>query len=320
MSVGFSRVAVCLPATFEPVDDVLARVGRGAPERKMFTKVYGLHQSPTLAPGEQMEDLLAQVGQKALDGGSAELVLYGHTLLTQEFGLRGGFPDRLREQLGLPGVPFYGVSHINCTSVLRSVEFARSFLSRPGAGPRERVLVLGGDHGSINDHSRYMPGMTVGGDGAAGLLVHSDAADPGTRYRYLGGAAGRDARFHRNLLMSQAEAALFGQVCAEQTVETVRRAAAAADLTLDQLDWVMPHLSNRMFWRSFSRTSGIPRERICVDLIPDQGHNFGTDALMALEHADRTGQLRPGDHCVLVSLGQGAYFQAIVVEVVEDSP
>jgi 3-oxoacyl-[acyl-carrier-protein] synthase III len=311
MSIGISQVAVRLPGRMEPVDDVLARVGRGATERKMFAKVYGLRQSPVLAPGESMEELLADAGRAALDGGSAAMVLYGHTLLTQEFGLRGGFPDRLRARLGLPGARFYGLSHINCTSVLRAVELARRYLGRPGAGPGERVLVLGGDHGSINDHSRFVPGMTVGGDGAVAFLVHGGTP----RFRYLSGAAGRDARFHRNLRMTDAEAALFGQVCCEQAVETVRRAAEAAGTDLDGIDWIMPHLSNRMFWRTFAARSGIPRERILVDLMPEQGHNFGTDALMALDHADRTGRLRPGDRCALVSLGQGAYFQAVVVEV-----
>ena len=80
----------------------------------------------------------------------------------------------------------------------------------------------------------------------------------------------------------------------------------------------MLHFSNQMFARAFSSYSGIPKERICMDLLAERGHNFGADALMALEHADRSGRLRPGDRCGLVAIGLGAYFQAIVVEVVEE--
>ncbi|WNI18954.1 3-oxoacyl-[acyl-carrier-protein] synthase III C-terminal domain-containing protein [Actinacidiphila sp. ITFR-21] len=318
MTTGLSRIAVRLPSRMEPVDDVLTRLDRGVTERKMFAKVYGLQQSPTLADGERTEDLLAEAGRAALDGGTAGLVLYGHTLLTQEFGYRGGFPDRLRAELGLPGARFYGLSHINCTSVLRSIELGRRFLARPGADPDDRVLVLGGDHGSINDRSRFVPGMTVGGDGVVAFMVHRTGPGRPARFRYLSGAAGRDARFHSNLRMTAEEFALFGKVCAEQAVVTVRRAAHEAGLGLGDIDWVMPHLSNRMFWRTFSSESGIPKDRICLDLIPRQGHNFGADALMALDHADRTGRLRPGDRCALVSLGQGAYFQAFIFEVAED--
>jgi len=319
MSIGLSRVSVRLPRRVELVDDVLQRSGCTVMERRMFGKIYGLRDSPTLALDERMEDLLVAAGEAALDGGTAGMVLYGHTLLIAELDLCGEFPDRLRDRLGLAGTPFYGLSHINCASVLRSIELAGRYLRRGDAGPDERVLVLGGDQGSVTDRARYIQGTTVGGDAAVGFLVHGPGSATKPRYRYLGGAGGRDTRFHRSLRMSKDEFAQFGKVCCEQAVETVRKGAGVAGLGLDDLDWVMPDLSNRMFWRTFSGLSGVPKEKVCLDLMLERGHNFGTDALMALEHADRTGKLRPGDRCALVSIGQGAYFQSVIVEVVEDS-
>jgi 3-oxoacyl-[acyl-carrier-protein] synthase-3 len=314
MSTGLSRVAVALPSRSEPVDDVLLRSGAGPMERRMFKKVYGLRDSPTLAEGERMEDLLAEAGRAALGGGDAALVLYGHTLLMAEQDLGGDFPDRLRSRLGLGGSRFFGLSHVNCASVLRCVEYARRFLRRPGAVPGERVLVLGGDQGSVNDEARYIRGATVSGDAAVGVLVVGGAP----RYRYLGGACARDARFHRNMRMTAEEFGLFNRACSEQTVRTVLEAARSAGLTADRIDWVMPHLSNRMFWSTFSSRSGIPKDRICLELMPELGHNFGGDALLALEHAERTGRLRPGDRCALVAIGQGAYVQVAIVEVADE--
>ncbi len=317
--IWLSRMSVQLPGRMELIDDILARNGCDETERRMFSRFYGLRQSPTLVPGERMEHLLATAGRMALGTSRASLILYGHTLLSQEFGYRGGFPDWLRAQLGSPDAPVYGVSHVNCTSVLRSVELARTFLASPrGGGTAGPVVVLGGDQGSITDCSRFVPGMTVGGDAALAFTVTAGDSGAGTRYRYLAGATGRDTRFYHNLRMSEAETALFGRVCCSQVVETVRRAADRAGLGLADLDWLMPHLSNAMFWRTFSGQSGVPRERICLDLLPEQGHNFGTDALMALDRADRDGRLRPGQRCALVSIGQGAYFQVIVVEIAEE--
>jgi 3-oxoacyl-[acyl-carrier-protein] synthase-3 len=119
--------------------------------------------------------------------------------------------------------------------------------------------------------------------------------------------------------MTPDETSLFSRVCCEETAATIQRAAADAGLRAEELDWVLPHLSNRMFWGSVSRRAGIPREKVLLDLIPLCGHNFGADALMALDHADRTGRLRPGDRCALVSVAQGAYFHTAIVEVEEDS-
>jgi 3-oxoacyl-[acyl-carrier-protein] synthase III len=315
--VGLSRVVVRLPGLDESVDDILARAGYGPRESRMF-QVQGVRRSPTLAPGETLEDQLVAAGRAALGGGGAGLVLYGHTLLLRQLDLGGELRDRLRGRLGLPGSSVYGVSHVNCVSVLRSVELARRYLERPGAAPGDRVLVLGGDQASVNDFVRIFPGMSVSGDSVAAFLVHGPGAGR-PRYRYLGGAAGREPRFHRSRRMSPQDVADYPAACRTQAVDTVRRAAADAGLELEQIDWLMPQLSNRMLWTGFSRQSGFPWERICLDLLPVRGHNFGTDALMALEHAEVSGRLRPGDRCALFAIGRGAYFQCVVVEVQEDS-
>ncbi|WP_370350368.1 3-oxoacyl-[acyl-carrier-protein] synthase III C-terminal domain-containing protein [Catenulispora sp. EB89] len=316
--IGLSRVAVRLPGGVESVDAILERTGSGPRERRMFAKVHGLRDSPTLAEDERLEDLLVRAGRAALDGRPAQLVLYGHTLMYTEVEMGGAFRDRLRERLGVPGAVLSGVSHVNCVSVLRSVELARRFLGRPGADPADRVLVLGGDQGSRYDRARVTPGLTVAGDTVAAVLVQGPGAGR-PRYRYLGGALVRDTRFHRNLRMSQAERVGFADAVRNQVVHAVRAAAQAAGLDLEQVDWVMPHLSNRTMWRGFCNDAGFAWDRICLDLIAERGHNFGTDALMALEHADGAGRLSPGDRCALVAVGQGMYIQTVIVEVQEDS-
>jgi 3-oxoacyl-[acyl-carrier-protein] synthase-3 len=211
---------------------------------------------------------------------------------------------------------FFGVSYVNCASVLRAVELARRYLARPGTDPDARVLVLGGDQGSVSDRARFIRGNTVSGDAAVAVVVHGPAATAAPRFRYLGGATRRDVRFHRSNRMSEEEFALYGQLCAGQVADTVALAARSAGLDTDEIDWLLPDLSNRMFWRNFSAKSGIGLDRICLDLIPVRGHNFGTDAMQALEHADTSGRLRPGDRCAMVAVGQGAYFQSMVLEVV----
>jgi 3-oxoacyl-[acyl-carrier-protein] synthase-3 len=314
MTVTLSRLAVGLPAQTEAVDDILARGGWSATEQRLFGRVYHLAQSPTLSPDERMEDLLISVGRSALGSRRPALVLYGHTLLMQEFAFRGGFADRFRRALDLDGVPLYGLSHVACTSVLRAVELARRFLARLGAGPDESVLIVGGDQASILEPARILPRQSVCGDAAVAFVVRGDRG----RYRYLGGAADRDARFHRGLRMTPADLRLYASTCYDHALESLAGAVASAGLGLADIDWVMPQLSNAMFWRRFSELSGIPRERFCLDLLPERGHLFGTDALMALEHADRTGLLSVGQRCALISLGQGAYFQTVVVEVVAE--
>lgn len=324
MAITMSRIATRLPSGRDSVEEILARYGRPASERRLFSRVYGLRTSPSLSGGEHMLDLLLGAGCQALGGRKASLVLYGHTLLVQPFGHRDEFVDRVRRQLALPDVPVYGVSRVNCASVLRSAALARRFLERQGAAPDDAVLVLGGDQGSMNAMSRLIPGFVVCGDAAAAFLVcrqepgrPQDTASQG-RYRYLGEAMIRDSRFHRNLRMDADEARAFSAACVRNMAQVVDEALAGSGLGRSDADWIMPHMSNAFLWREVSHRLGISMDRIYLDLLPQQGHTFGVDALMALDHADRVGRLRPGQRCVLTSLGQGAYFQAAVVEVMEE--
>lgn len=316
-ALGLSRVSVQLPRGTESVDRVLERAGRGLFERRMVKRFHGLRETPTLVAGERMEDLLVTAGREALAGRAADVVLYGHSHVVQEFATRPGFARRLCAALGVPEAEFYGVSHINCVSVLRAVEIARRYHARPGARPEDRVLVLGGDQGSYDDSARIIPWVTVAGDAAAAVVVHSSRGHESPRYRYLAGAALRDHRFSRLLRMTQEELTLYPKACLEHVATVLREATDRVGLGITDLDWIMPDLSSAMFWRNVCRKTGVERHRVCLDLLPAQGHNNGIDALAALRHADLAGRLRHGDRCALVALGPGAYFQVIVVQVMD---
>jgi 3-oxoacyl-[acyl-carrier-protein] synthase-3 len=316
MTITMSRIVARLPRGRDPVDEILERCGRPRAERRLLTRVYGMRSSPVLAAGERLVDLLLDAGREALGGDRrAGLVLYGHTLLVQPFGHDGDFAGQVRAGLDLPEASVYGVSGIACTSVLRSTELAGRYLNRPGAAPDDTVLVLGGDQGSMGGASRVIPGFTVCGDGAAAFTVRRGAG----RYRYLGGAAARDTRFHRNMRMTDEQARAFGGSCASGVVRAIRRALASTRLDVSDVDVIMPNLCSRLLWQSVCRELGLGIDQVHLDLLGEQGHVFGVDALLSLEHADRTGRLRPGQRCVLVAIGVGAYFQASVVELVEES-
>ncbi|MFG2263223.1 3-oxoacyl-[acyl-carrier-protein] synthase III C-terminal domain-containing protein [Streptomyces sp. NPDC048720] len=319
MTITLSRVAARVPDQRDSVDEILARYDRPRAERRLFTRIFGLRTSPSLAEGESLLESLLDAGREALAGRRADLVLYGHTLLVQPFGHHDEFVSLVRDRLARPATPVYGISRINCASVLRAADLADRFLRRPGAGADDTVLVLGGDQGSMGDMSRIIPGFVVCGDAAAAFVMGREGGRHRGRYRYLGGAAVRDARFHRNLRMSTEESREFGTACVEGMARVIDEALRRAGLGRDDVDWIMPHMSNAFVWRAVSGALGIPMDRVHLDLLPEQGHTFGVDALMALDHADRTGRLAPGTRCVLAAQGMGAYFQAAVVEVTEEA-
>jgi 3-oxoacyl-[acyl-carrier-protein] synthase-3 len=310
--VSLSRVFTGLPSQTESVGDVLERLGRSSAERRLFKQIYKLDRSPVFGPGESLEAILTETAAKALGGEPTDLILYGHTMGGQQLSYLPGFADRLRTALGLPGTQILGVSQIACTAVLRSIDLAARYLSTRDRGVP--VLILGGDQASIDDSVRLMLGVTVLGDAVIGLTVTSG---DGGRYRYLGGASLRDSRFFRSNRMQPEEFRRFATVSCAHMLATAEAAVAVAGMSLSGLRWLMPHHNNALFWHSFSKAADFDSKRIHLDLLPKLGHTFGVDALLALNHADGEGLLEPGDRVLLTSIGQGAYFQAAVVEVMD---
>jgi 3-oxoacyl-[acyl-carrier-protein] synthase-3 len=312
-AVGMSRIALSLPEHHDLVADILTEYDVPAREQRMFTRIFGLRHSPSWTWEELLDDLLVEAGSRALGGQGADLVLYAHSLQMQEVNFRPGLAQRVGKGLGLPETAFFGISGVACTSMLRSIDLARDFLNaRPD---KDRVLVLGGDHGAAYSAARVVPRMMVIGDAIGAFTVQRT----GYRYRYLASAARADFRFARSVRMDEEEIRLFGRASGENLLDALNEATFRAGMAPEDLDWVIPQLVNPLGWSLFSRNSGIPRDRFLLDLLPVHGHVFGVDTLLTLEHADRTGRLRPGDRCALISIGQGAYFRVLLIEVADES-
>jgi 3-oxoacyl-[acyl-carrier-protein] synthase-3 len=313
--VSVSRLTVGRRSPTRSVDEYLAPASSYAGNGSVDLKV-----SPTLDTGDALEDLLVAVGLRACQDDPVGLVLYGHALPAPRFGAEPGLADRVRVGLGLAGVPFFGISQVGGTSVLRALDYASRYLERQAAYDvpgYDSVLVLGGDNGSVVDSARPAAGSTALADAAVAFLVRPAAhAHAGAgRYRYLAGATSRDPRCHRGGRLGPVQQRMFARACAARLLATATTALARAGLCGADVDWVLPQAGVAMSWPGFARGLGIGGDRVRLDLIPDGGHTHGVDALIALANAEHAGQLSPGERCLLLAVGDGAYFQAAVVEV-----
>jgi 3-oxoacyl-[acyl-carrier-protein] synthase-3 len=306
-----SAIAAQMPSGRESVARVIAEAAGQEVDQRMLTRMLKLDESRQLADGERMIDLVLDAGREALGGRTASMVLYAHTLVEQPFGHHDEFVATVRERLDLAGVPVYGISRIGCASVLRAADIGHRYLTRADVDDSDAVLVIGGDQGTMADILRFIPPFTVCGDSAAAFVMRRGDG----KYRYLASARHRDTRFHRNVRMSDHEMRELGASIAGSVAAATDAALAIAGLQREDIDWIMPHMANAMLWRSICRELRIGIGKVYLDPLPEQGHMFGIDALLALRHADRAGKLAAGQLCLLVAIGQGAYFHVTVVEV-----
>jgi len=96
--------------------------------------------------------------------------------------------------------------------------------------------------------------------------------------------------------------------------EATRQVVAKAGLTLDDVEWIIPHQANvRIIESSVIRQLKFPKERVYINL--DRYGNTSTASIpIALAEAVEAGKVKPGDHLVFVGFGAGLTWAAAAIE------
>ena len=92
-----------------------------------------------------------------------------------------------------------------------------------------------------------------------------------------------------------------------------KEALEAAGLTLEQIQWIVPHQANLRIIQAAARGLNLPMDRFVVNL--ERYGNTSTASIpIATVEAVEKGQIKPGDKIVFVGFGAGLTWGAMVVE------
>jgi len=93
-----------------------------------------------------------------------------------------------------------------------------------------------------------------------------------------------------------------------------REVLAAAQLPLDQLDWLIPHQANVRILQATARRMGLDPAKVVVTV--DQHANTSAASVpLALDLAVRDGRIRSGQHVLLEGVGGGFAWGAVLVRM-----
>jgi 3-oxoacyl-[acyl-carrier-protein] synthase-3 len=100
---------------------------------------------------------------------------------------------------------------------------------------------------------------------------------------------------------------------ARAMAQVTREALSAAQLTMDDIQLVVPHQANLRIIENAARELGIPLERCAINI--DRYGNTSTASIpIAVYEAVQEGRLKAGDHIVLVGFGAGLTWGAAVAQ------
>ena len=225
----------------------------------------------------------------------------------------------VQKALGISGGAAFDVQAV-CSGFVYGLATADAMIR---SGMATRALVIGAEVFSRildwNDRGTCV----LFGDGAGAVLLSAEST-PGIlasklhadgRYenilRTAGNVSGGGITGHPFLTMDgQAVFKLAVSVLDSVARETV----AAAGLTLDDVDWLIPHQANVRILQATGRKLGLPPERVIVTV--DRHANTSAASIpLALDVAIRDGRIKPGDRVLMEGVGGGFTWGAVLVQM-----
>jgi 3-oxoacyl-[acyl-carrier-protein] synthase III len=97
-----------------------------------------------------------------------------------------------------------------------------------------------------------------------------------------------------------------------------KQALEESNLTVADVDWLIPHQANSRITDTIGERLGIPHERV-VDRIADTGNTSTASIPLALDALYTEGGLHPGDVLALVGFGAGLTYGAAIVRWTEEA-
>lgn len=226
----------------------------------------------------------------------------------------------LQNKLGITnGCPVFDVQAV-CSGFVYALTVADSMIK---AGTAKRVLVVGAEVFSrildFNDRTTCV----LFGDGA-GAVVLEASEQPGILATELhadgshvdilcvpGNVSGGEVIGKPMLHMD-------GQAVFKLAVgvldKAARAALAKANMQESDIDWLIPHQANLRIMMSTARKLKLPPEKVVIT-VDQHGNTSAASIPLALDHAVRAGQVKPGQSVMLEGVGGGFTWGAVLLKM-----
>jgi 3-oxoacyl-[acyl-carrier-protein] synthase-3 len=274
------------------------------------------------ADGETTSTLATAAAEAALasagvDATDIDLIVLATATPDQTFPASATLVQRA---LGINDCVAFDVGAV-CSGFLYALQVADSMLR---AGANRRALVIGAETFSRILDWEDRGTCVLFGDGAGAVVVEAQDSDAVAGRGILATRLHADGR-HNELLYVDGGPSTTGTVgklrmrgrevfrhAVVNLAAVMGESLAAAGLTSDDVDWVVPHQANARILDATARKLGLAPEKVIVTV--DQHANTSAASVpLALDTAVKDGRIKQGDLIVLEAMGGGFTWGAAVV-------
>lgn len=253
----------------------------------------------------------AKAAQRALDAAGIRAeqldLIIGATISGDE--VCPSMAALVQEKIGA-ACPAFDVNSA-CSGFLFGLDTAAAFLARGGM---QYVLIVGAERMSRLLDWTDRSTCVIFGDGAGAFVVAKGENYLGSRLFTQGGdnvlliplGKGNSPFYEKEekpvaINMNGQETFKFA---VRQIVGDVKQLTEAAGISLDQIDWIVPHQANIRIIELAARRLGVPMEKFYVN-IDHIGNTSAASIPISFDELVQSGKLKKGDLIVMCAFGGG---------------
>ncbi len=305
-------------------DDLVVRLAKDGLETSnewIYTR-SGISARHFAADHELTSDLAVKAAQAALQSASCDVSEIDLIILaTSTPDHLGGFPSTacvVQDKLGIRhGCAAFDVQAV-CAGFSYALSIADAFIR---AGAHQKILVIGAEVFSRILDFQDRTTCVLFGDGA-GAVVLEASDQPGI----LASALHADGS-QRDILCVPGRAIcggidgspylqMDGQSVFKLAVKVLEQVAnevlEKANMTADQIDWLVPHQANIRIMEGTARKMGMSMDKVIVT-VAEHGNTSAASIPLALDTGIRSGQIQRGQQVLLEGVGGGFAWGAVIL-------
>ncbi len=234
----------------------------------------------------------------------------------------GGFPSTaciVQKKLDIHGCAAFDVQAV-CSGFIYALSIADAMIK---AGSHKNVLIIGAEVFSRILDFDDRGTCVLFGDGA-GAVVMSASTEPGVLATKIH-ADGNNSHIlsvpgktSQGVIEGSAFVHMDGPAVFKIAVSVLEKVARevliAADMTADQLDWLIPHQANIRIMQSTAKKLHLPFEKVVVT-VDQHGNTSAASIPLALDCAVRDGRVKAGQTVLIEGVGGGFTWGAALVRM-----
>ena len=292
-----------------------------------ITTRTGIKERRIAAKDEHTSDMAAKAALKAIEQANIspaeiDLILVATATPDMLFPATACF---VQKKIGATNAACLDVSAA-CAGFLFAIEIAQQFIM---SHTYDTVLVIGADKLTSITNWTDRNTCVLFGDGAGAAILRHRGGSHGVISTHIGsdgrysdilfmpGGGSRCPITRDNVDLSLATIHMTGKEVYKQAVIAMlgaaRKALDQAGLKIEDIACVIPHQANLRIIEGIADRLKIPIEKFYVNL-DKYGNTSAAAVAIALDEANRTGRIKPGDYILMVVFGGGLTWASTVIE------